>query len=176
MSGKLLLKLDATAYILMHHTAEEFPFLDAPANSRNRTVFYLTLAKLLFMEDTPAQFKAFAAPLQQARGLCLPGLGAHVAWFGGIARARARSSSKTFAGPLQQAACRIVFPACSCVVPCVGGVLCGGRRAGRLDGVEKCVSHPTFYHDSPTLTQAPNTPRHGKPDLAFTLTPHLLHA
>ncbi len=73
MSGKLLLKLDAVAFILGHHTAEHFAFLADPANSRARTAFYATLARLLFMEDTPLRFKAFVAPLQQARprALCL---------------------------------------------------------------------------------------------------------
>ena len=66
-SGKLLLKLDFTSYILQHHTAEHFAFLDDPANSRSRTTFYFTLARLLFVEDTPAKFKAFVAPLQQVR-------------------------------------------------------------------------------------------------------------
>ena len=69
MSGKLLLKLDAVAFILGHHTAEHFAFLRDPGNSRARTAFYATLARLLFMEDTPARFKAFVAPLQQARSL-----------------------------------------------------------------------------------------------------------
>ena len=67
MSGKLLLKLDAVAFILGHHTAEHFAFLADPANSRARTAFYATLARLLFMEDTPLRFKAFVAPLQQVR-------------------------------------------------------------------------------------------------------------
>ena len=66
-SGKLLLKLDFTSYILQHHTAEHFAFLDDAANSRSRTTFYFTLARLLFVEDTPAKFKAFVAPLQQVR-------------------------------------------------------------------------------------------------------------
>lgn len=65
MSGKLLLKLDATAFILQHHTAEHFAFLDDPANNRSRTSFYCTLARLLFMEDSPSKFKSFVAPLQQ---------------------------------------------------------------------------------------------------------------
>lgn len=69
-SGKLLLKLDFTSYILQHHTAEHFAFLDDPANSRSRTTFYFTLARLLFVEDTAAKFKAFVAPLQQARPSC----------------------------------------------------------------------------------------------------------
>lgn len=65
MSGKLLLKLDAINYVLQHHASENFSFLDDPANSRNRSTFYYILARLLFMEDTPAKFKAFVAPLQQ---------------------------------------------------------------------------------------------------------------
>ena len=72
MSGKLLLKLEAITFILQHHTAEHFAFLDDPANARNRTTFYHTLAKLLFMEDTPSKFKSFVAPLQQVRAAPLP--------------------------------------------------------------------------------------------------------
>lgn len=74
MSGKLLLKLDSTAFILSNHTSTHFAFLDHPANSRNRTLFYSTLARLLFMEDTPARFKAFITPLQQV------GAGAAGSW------------------------------------------------------------------------------------------------
>lgn len=47
--------------------ADYFPFLTDPSNLRNRTTFYHTLARLLFMEDTPAKFKSFVAPLQQVR-------------------------------------------------------------------------------------------------------------
>ena len=65
MSGKLLLKLDAVNYILAHHTREYFPFLDEYSNSRNRTIFYFTIGRLLFMEDSSAKFKAFIASLQQ---------------------------------------------------------------------------------------------------------------
>lgn len=65
MSGKLLLKLDAVNFILGNHTREHFPFLDEYASSRNRTIFYFTLGRLLFMEDSPSKFKAFVAPLQQ---------------------------------------------------------------------------------------------------------------
>uniref|UniRef100_A0A7S1SV05 Exportin-7/Ran-binding protein 17 TPR repeats domain-containing protein n=1 Tax=Tetraselmis chuii TaxID=63592 RepID=A0A7S1SV05_9CHLO len=65
MSGKLLLKLEATSFILTHHTRDHFAFLDDPANARNRTTFYYTLARLLFMEDTPSKFKAFMDPLNQ---------------------------------------------------------------------------------------------------------------
>ncbi len=65
MSGKLLLKLDAVNYILEHHTREHFSFLDEINNSHNRTIFYFTLGKLLFMEDSSAKFKVFIASLQQ---------------------------------------------------------------------------------------------------------------
>uniref|UniRef100_A0A061RU54 Ran-binding protein n=1 Tax=Tetraselmis sp. GSL018 TaxID=582737 RepID=A0A061RU54_9CHLO len=65
MSGKLLLRLEASTYMLTHHTREHFAFLDEPANARNRTTFYYTLARMLFMEDTPSKFKAFIEPIQQ---------------------------------------------------------------------------------------------------------------
>lgn len=64
MSGKSLLKLEAVGYILANHTPEHFPFLNNPANGRNRTAFYLTLTKLLILDDNPQQFKAFVAPQQ----------------------------------------------------------------------------------------------------------------
>jgi exportin-7 len=73
MSGKLLLKLDAIAFILANHTSAHFAFLDHPTNSRNRTLFYSTLARLLFMEDTPARFKAFISPLQTVRAAAASG-------------------------------------------------------------------------------------------------------
>lgn len=38
MSGKLLMKLDSIGFLLAHHTADHFSFLDNPANSRNRWV------------------------------------------------------------------------------------------------------------------------------------------
>jgi len=49
--GKMLLKLDTVHFVLGHHTAAEFPFLDVAANSRLRTTFYSTLCKLLFSDD-----------------------------------------------------------------------------------------------------------------------------
>ncbi|GJP36962.1 hypothetical protein CLOM_g1463 [Closterium sp. NIES-68] len=64
MSGKLLLKLDSVNFVLANHTSEHFPFLDEPSSTRNRTIFYFTLTRLLFMEDSPQKFKAFVAPLQ----------------------------------------------------------------------------------------------------------------
>ncbi len=93
MSGKSLLKLEAVGYILTNHSPEHFPFLTNPVNSRNRTTFYFTLSKLLFMDDTPQQFKAFVGPLQQVwggvmyweyivhEGLCVEGLLCRVVYY-----------------------------------------------------------------------------------------------
>ena len=44
---------------------EHFDFLDKPANGQHRTTFYCTLARLLFMDDSPQRFRSFVAPLQQ---------------------------------------------------------------------------------------------------------------
>ena len=63
MSGKLLLRLDAVNQTLACHTADHFPFLNQPSNTRNRTIFYATLGRLLFMEDNAEKFRAFMAPL-----------------------------------------------------------------------------------------------------------------
>lgn len=68
MSGKLMLKLEAISFLMTHHTAEHFPFLGTAGAWSNRTLFYCTLARLLFTEDTLAKFKAFVAPLQQVCG------------------------------------------------------------------------------------------------------------
>lgn len=63
MSGKLLLRLDAINQTLAQHTPEHFPFLNDYANTRSRTIFYATLGRLLFMEDSTEKFAAFMAPL-----------------------------------------------------------------------------------------------------------------
>eukprot|EP00204_Picochlorum_oklahomense_P000244 CAMPEP_0118799344 /NCGR_PEP_ID=MMETSP1161-20130426/1583_1 /TAXON_ID=249345 /ORGANISM="Picochlorum oklahomensis, Strain CCMP2329" /LENGTH=1059 /DNA_ID=CAMNT_0006727019 /DNA_START=220 /DNA_END=3399 /DNA_ORIENTATION=- len=65
MSGKVMLKLDAVSMLLQHHTSEYFPFLSCAPNSKCRTTYYLTLGRLLFMEDTPGAFDAFVQPLGQ---------------------------------------------------------------------------------------------------------------
>lgn len=69
MSGKLMQKLEAVSFMLNHHTSDHFAFLKE--HTRNRTVFYHTLARLLFMDDTTAKFKQFTAPLQQVN---MPGV------------------------------------------------------------------------------------------------------
>ena len=65
MSGKLLLRLDAVNQTLANHTPDHFPFLNQYANTRNRTIFYATLGRLLFMEDSTEKFAAFMAPFGQ---------------------------------------------------------------------------------------------------------------
>lgn len=65
MSGKLLLKLEAVHFMLSNHTSSYYSFLEHPVNGRNRTSYYNTLARLLFMEDAPSRFKNFMLPLQQ---------------------------------------------------------------------------------------------------------------
>lgn len=69
MSGKLLHKLEAVHFMLQHHTSDHFGFLED--HTRYRTVFYHTLSRLLFMDDTPSNFKAFVGPLQQVRSVVL---------------------------------------------------------------------------------------------------------
>lgn len=64
MSGKLLLKLEAVHFMLANHTSSYYSFLEYPVNGRNRTSYYHTLARLLFMEDIPSRFKTFMMPLQ----------------------------------------------------------------------------------------------------------------
>lgn len=61
-SGKLLLKLDAVQYMLRRHAADDFPFLRVPVNVRLRTLFYCTLCKLLFLDDSHIKFKTFMEP------------------------------------------------------------------------------------------------------------------
>eukprot|EP00803_Ostreobium_quekettii_P004119 evm.model.scf_281.4 EVM.evm.TU.scf_281.4 scf_281:37255-51104(+) len=65
MSGKLLMKLETVNTLLQHHSSDRFDFLRQPTSFRSRTIFYNTLTKLLFMEDTPTKFKTFVAPMQQ---------------------------------------------------------------------------------------------------------------
>ena len=62
MSGKLLLRLDAIKGTLVAHTPDHFPFLAQYANTRNRTIFYATLGRLLFMDDSAEKFHEFMAP------------------------------------------------------------------------------------------------------------------
>ncbi|KAL2478121.1 ARM repeat superfamily protein [Forsythia ovata] len=65
MTGKLLLKLDAVKFILLHHHKENFPFLEEYRCSRSRTTFYFTIGCLIFMEDSTVLFKPSMDPLLQ---------------------------------------------------------------------------------------------------------------
>ena len=69
MSGKTLLKLDAVSMLLRCHDGRYFKFLECKPG-RARTTYYLTLGKLLFMEETPGVFEAFVDPFDQVlRGI-----------------------------------------------------------------------------------------------------------
>ncbi|KAJ0402462.1 hypothetical protein ATCC90586_009282 [Pythium insidiosum] len=66
-SGKLLLGLETVQYLIGHHTADEFPFLSIPANTRHRTMFHMTLAKLLFstaFDESSERFERFMEPIE----------------------------------------------------------------------------------------------------------------
>ncbi|KAL1520643.1 hypothetical protein AB1Y20_022216 [Prymnesium parvum] len=62
-SGKLMLKLEAVHRMLANHATADLPFLEEAANTRLRTLFFSTLCKLLFLDETHVSFKAFVAPL-----------------------------------------------------------------------------------------------------------------
>jgi hypothetical protein len=64
-SSKLLLGLDTVKFLLQHHGEEHFPFLSVAGNTRHRTTFHLTLARLIFTttEELQPLFEAFVAPL-----------------------------------------------------------------------------------------------------------------
>lgn len=69
MSGKTLLKLDAVSMLLRCHDGRFFKFLECKPG-RARTTYYLTLGKLLFMEEKPGAFEAFVDPFDQVlRGI-----------------------------------------------------------------------------------------------------------
>ncbi|KAL9650506.1 hypothetical protein ABK040_004725 [Willaertia magna] len=64
-SSKLASKLDATKYLLTNHGPENFPFLNEITNLRQRTAFYRTLCKLLFLQNySEDDFLAFIKPLE----------------------------------------------------------------------------------------------------------------
>ncbi|PNT70346.1 exportin-7 isoform X3 [Brachypodium distachyon] len=65
MTGKLLLKLESTKFIIANHSPENFPFLDEYRCVRSRTNFYYILGSLVFMEDGPVKFQSFMKPLMQ---------------------------------------------------------------------------------------------------------------
>ena len=66
-SSKLLLTLDTVKYLARHHTEDQFPFLAAPGNVRQRTTFHATLTRLLLSPGGEAKlslsFEQFVEPL-----------------------------------------------------------------------------------------------------------------
>jgi exportin-7 len=62
-SGRFMLTLDAVKYLLTHHTGEFLPFLDLPENTRHRTSFYKTLARLVFLGDYHNLLMPFMEPI-----------------------------------------------------------------------------------------------------------------
>eukprot|EP01062_Namystynia_karyoxenos_P054834 TRINITY_DN453_c0_g1_i2.p1 TRINITY_DN453_c0_g1~~TRINITY_DN453_c0_g1_i2.p1 ORF type:complete len:1126 (+),score=438.76 TRINITY_DN453_c0_g1_i2:162-3539(+) len=70
-SGRLVLKLEMVKMLLQQHTHPTFDFVNVPANSKQRTKFYKTLANLLFLEtSSEGPFECFMRPLQE-RGMQL---------------------------------------------------------------------------------------------------------
>ncbi|KAF4035500.1 Importin-beta N-terminal domain [Phytophthora infestans] len=66
-SGKLLLGLETVQYLIGNHTAEEFPFLAVPANTRHRTTFHSTIARLIFttaFDESSERFERFMEPIE----------------------------------------------------------------------------------------------------------------
>jgi len=84
MSGKLLSRLDAISFILTHHSPAHYPFLLQAG--RNRTTFYATLARMVFLDDSTVKFKTFVSPLQQI----LDGLASAAGCAGGAAGSAAQ--------------------------------------------------------------------------------------
>ena len=62
-SSKTLLKLNVIVLALQHHGPEQLPFLSLSGNPRNRTNFYMTLTRILLMDDNGLMdFEAYMAP------------------------------------------------------------------------------------------------------------------
>ncbi|GMI27904.1 hypothetical protein TeGR_g12485 [Tetraparma gracilis] len=58
--------METVRFLLLHHTAEHFPFLSAPSNTRHRTTFHTTLTRLLFSstpEEQPLTWEQFISPI-----------------------------------------------------------------------------------------------------------------
>ena len=67
-SGKVLLTLDSTQFLLTADPAVSFPaLLASPGAGRARSALHATLARLLFMDPAPpVPFRSFVAPLDRA--------------------------------------------------------------------------------------------------------------
>lgn len=62
---KQLRKLDSTQYIMQNHASKQFSFLENSDNSASRMVYYSSLAKVLFAEDSgEREFYEFMKPFE----------------------------------------------------------------------------------------------------------------
>jgi len=62
-SSKTLLKLNVIILALQHHGPSQLPFLTVSGNPRNRTSFYMTLTRILLMDDNGVMdFEAYMSP------------------------------------------------------------------------------------------------------------------
>jgi hypothetical protein len=63
-SARLLLSMDSITTLLTGHSEDALPFLAVPSNSRLRTTFYESLARLVFLEDE-CEVSCFFEPSQR---------------------------------------------------------------------------------------------------------------
>eukprot|EP00002_Diphylleia_rotans_P028516 TRINITY_DN5761_c0_g1_i2.p1 TRINITY_DN5761_c0_g1~~TRINITY_DN5761_c0_g1_i2.p1 ORF type:complete len:1042 (-),score=181.91 TRINITY_DN5761_c0_g1_i2:22-3147(-) len=64
-SGKNLTKLPKIDYLFANHASEFSAFLNAYVAGRNRTMFYTTISRLLFLGESFHRFDEFMAPMKQ---------------------------------------------------------------------------------------------------------------
>ena len=62
-SGRFMLTLESVKFLLTHHSGEYLPFLDLPEHTRNRTAFYKTLSRLVFLGDFHQLLMPFMDPI-----------------------------------------------------------------------------------------------------------------
>lgn len=73
-SLRRLVKSDLVQYILEHHTADDFPFLNTCPDTRHRTTFYNALGRIISSDTTEndgSRFENFLAPLTQVANAIL---------------------------------------------------------------------------------------------------------
>lgn len=62
-SGKFMLSLDAIQFLLRQHGDKTLPFLAVPENTRQRTYFYKTLGRLMFIGDYEQNLPIYLRPV-----------------------------------------------------------------------------------------------------------------
>jgi exportin-7 len=50
-SSRFVAKLDLIGQFLTHHTSQFFPFLDYESNARKRKIYYISLTRLLYIDE-----------------------------------------------------------------------------------------------------------------------------